>query len=584
MEEVLINIDSRYRDRTLYPSEAKYRINFEKTYKNIISARLVSVEITNTINYIDSKKDNNWFKVHLPNKTNDPEGIILQLEDGLLQVIGSIRSIINILFEVYTNTNGSLQQLSIDFQPFAEKYFYFFYLNDAVTFTFDFNSAILPSKLSEKLTINPGWHSVYGLVIQLNKYVQTCYDLRKEYVNSNPSTPSINLDSGNYKLNNFDLRVWDRRFRSLDGTSEPTTNDCVRVDNIITTGIDYNINDITTLKNQIYQNYISDISTYIPVDSGTGILDKLIGDTYIIPTGYVGADGTSTYESGSIYNINDTADTPSTDSTQIYNLQMQINYINYTVSFQNDFTTDTSAGIDYYFYWVDPSGDISKNTWENSDIVTDEISNRLANLTSKSFLRKHKFITEAQLNDPYFNATLEKDLASFDIDFNTYESLQNPVVNGIVDVKRMQYPPLGFFLGYRADIKKTENQFLISSVIDDTTAAVKATKIYDTTGDDYMLLKINDWGYIDFFSTKVFAKILITTGLGNSRVDDYINKEFRFRQPINIQKLDIELIDYLGNTLDLNGFDWSFTLELKQLLNSDQKEAVERQNLVFFKK
>jgi len=72
--------------------------------------------------------------------------------------------------------------------------------------------------------------------------------------------------------------------------------------------------------------------------------------------------------------------------------------------------------------------------------------------------------------------------------------------------------------------------------------------------------------------------------LGNSRVDDYINKEYRFRQPTNIQKLSIELVDYLGNSIDLNGFDWSFTLELKELFNSDQKEAVERQNLVFSNK
>ena len=57
MENILINIDSRYRDQTLYPNETKYKINFEKTYKNIISARMVSMEITNTINYIDSKKE-----------------------------------------------------------------------------------------------------------------------------------------------------------------------------------------------------------------------------------------------------------------------------------------------------------------------------------------------------------------------------------------------------------------------------------------------------------------------------------------------------------------------------------------------
>ena len=54
MEEVLINIDSRYRDITIYPQESKYKLTMEKMYKNIISARMVSMEITNTINW--------WFR------------------------------------------------------------------------------------------------------------------------------------------------------------------------------------------------------------------------------------------------------------------------------------------------------------------------------------------------------------------------------------------------------------------------------------------------------------------------------------------------------------------------------------------
>lgn len=583
MEELLINVDSRYRDRILYPSETKYRMNLEKTYKNIISARMVSMEITNTINYIDSKKNNNWFKLHLPNKINDPEGIILQLEDGLLQVIGSIKNIVNILFDVYTNTNGGLQQLSIDFKPYAEKYFYFFYLNDAVTFTFDFNSAIAPSKLSDKLTINPGWHSIYGIAIQLNNYVKSCYFIRKDYVQSNPTTPVINLDSGNYKLNDFNFRIWDRRFRSLDITQEPTANDCIRIDTVIVSDVTFNINDFVTFKNRIYLNYISNISTYIPSDSGTGILDRLIGNTYIIPSGYVGANGTTTYSSQSIYNINNSTNNPTTDSTQIYHLQMVVNYLSYTVSFENEYTTDVSAGIDYFFYWVDPFGDTSLNTWNNVDYSTSETVNRLANLTSKNFLRTYKFITEEQLMDPYYNATLEKDLAAFEIDFNTYTDLVNPVYNGLVDIKKMQYPPLGFYLGYRADIQKLTDKFLLSPIYYNTKVSLKGSKVYSTSGDTYMFLKINDWGYIDFFNSTMFAKILISTGLGNASIGE-INKEYRFRQPINIQRLDVELVDYLGNSIDLNGFDWSFTLELKVLLSSDQKEAVERQNLVFVKK
>ena len=579
MEEILVNIDSKYRDITVYPQESKYSITFEKKYKNIISVRMLSLEITNTINYISTQKNNNWFVIHLPNKVNDPEGFKLQLEDGLLQVIGSIRNIINILFSVYTNTTGSLQQYTVDGKPFAEKYFYIFYLNNAVTFTFDFNSELFPTILSNKLTINSGWHSIYGIYLQLQTYIKSMYDARKSYFSSNPTKPVINLDSGNYTMQNFDLRIWDRRFRNLDEESEPTSNDCVRIDNIVVSGVTYNVNNGVVLKNKIYSHYLSDITTYIPLTSGTKILDKLIGNNFIIPPTYVGADGTKKYESGSIYFINNNTTTPSTDSVQIYNLMMQINNISYTVSFENKFTTDATAGIDYYYYWVDPAG--GENTWKKVDATSGSINNRLASLTSKNFLRLHKFLSLDDFNNPYYTVSLIKDIASFEIDFSTYNYLLNPVDNGILNIKKMQYPPLGFYIGFRPDIKKTSDQFLLKSVIDDTKMVIKATKIYDATGDDYIFVRINDWGYVDYFGTKMFAKIVFSSGLGNSRLDDFINKEFRFRQPTNIQRLNIELIDYLGNTIDLNGFDWSFTLELKELLNTENKETTEKQNLVF---
>jgi len=579
MEETLINIDSKYRDITVYPQESKYSITFEKKYKNIISVRMLSLEITNTINYISTQKNNNWFVIHLPNKVNDPEGIKLQLEDGLLQVIGSIRNIVNILFSVYTNTTGALQQYTVDSKPFAEKYFYIFYLNDAITFTFDFNSELFPSVLSNKLTINSGWHSIYGLYYQINTYINKNYDARNEYFKLNPTKPSINLDSGNYTMQDFSLRIWDRKFRNIDTDSEPTSNDCIRIDNIIVSGVTYNIISNIPFKNKIYSHYLSDITTYIPISTGTSILDKLIGNNFIIPPTYVGANGVKKYESGSIYNINNNTITPSTDSVQVYNLMMQLNNVSYTVSFENKFTTDATAGIDYYYYWVDPAG--GANTWKSVDANSGEIHNRLANLTSKTFLREYKFLSLDDYNNPYHSVSLVKDIASFEIDFSTYNQLLNPVDNGILNIKKMQYPPLGFYIGFRPDIKKTTDQFLLKPIIDDTKVTLKATKIYDATGDDYIFVRINDWGYVDYFGTKMFAKIVFSSGLGNSRLDDFINKEYRFRQPMNIQRLNIELIDYLGNTIDLNGFDWSFTLELKELLNTESKETTEKQNLVF---
>ena len=45
--------------------------------------------------------------------------------------------------------------------------------------------------------------------------------------------------------------------------------------------------------------------------------------------------------------------------------------------------------------------------------------------------------------------------------------------------------------------------------------------------------------------------------------------------------LDIELVDYLGNTVDLNGIDYSITLELCETYSSDVKTTTERNALVF---
>ena len=58
MEDTLISIDSKYRDFTKYPNESNFTFIFEKIYKNVISVKLTSLELTNTINYASSFKKN----------------------------------------------------------------------------------------------------------------------------------------------------------------------------------------------------------------------------------------------------------------------------------------------------------------------------------------------------------------------------------------------------------------------------------------------------------------------------------------------------------------------------------------------
>jgi len=101
--------------------------------------------------------------------------------------------------------------------------------------------------------------------------------------------------------------------------------------------------------------------------------------------------------------------------------------------------------------------------------------------------------------------------------------------------------------------------------------------------DDYIFLKINDWGNINFNNENdvVFAKIIILNNYTQKNID-FINSEYKFKQPINIQKIDIELVNYLGNNININQ-DYSFTLEITSIYNSDLKSDIETNYLTIKK-
>jgi hypothetical protein len=571
MEEVLLNIDSKYRNMTQYPNESKFTIYFDKTYKNIIAAKMISIEMINNVNYIDSSKSNNYITIHLPNKLNDPDGTLIQLEDGLLQLIQSIQNNFNFIFNNTFNSNNAIQLLQN-----IEKYFYIFYLNNNITIVFDFNTATVPTSLNTSLVITSGWYSVYGFFLLISNYITLNYNNRKTYVSNNIGAIPINLDNGNFVINQFTINVFDRRFRSIVANI-PTIHDCIRMDNFIPSNT-YTTNNLLTninkLKQEFYKLYIYDDITFIPQTTGSiiptinwGILDKLINNIYLIPIGnnYIN-EGTNLI-SGSKYYTNSNYLSPTGTDSQIYNLLMSADLTTETVSFINSFTNITtnncqcnqiiSSPILYYF-WTDPLN-VTPSTWNNNK------TNLISSLLFKSYLLSQKFITQAQYNNPLFIPNLSKDIAPFDINFQT-------CIN-------KSYPSVGYYLGYRSN----NNSYLLSSVWNKTNALIAGTKRYNTSGDNYIFIKINDWGYFDLFNKQLFGKILLNNGLGKLNVDDYILKEYRFRQPINVQKLEIELVDYLGNPVNLNGNDFSFTLVLFQVFNTDYKYLHEERNLIFRK-
>jgi len=160
-----------------------------------------------------------------------------------------------------------------------------------------------------------------------------------------------------------------------------------------------------------------------------------------------------------------------------------------------------------------------------------------------------------------------KDDTDFSIDFSNGTS---------------RYPSLGYQLGFRQDTYDAESTVISGS----PKYAITSESQLDAIGDNYLFLKINDYGviYHDFEDVlikdnlgniierqkyignkNVFAKVIINSNKGEQVFDygsNFLTKSFVFRQPIDLAKFAIELTDPKGNTVEMVHMDYSFTLEI----------------------
>ena len=63
MENVLVNIDSRFRDRLKYPNAAKFTYRMSEKIKNCKYIRMSSIEFPNLYHTFSSKKLNTYFYI-----------------------------------------------------------------------------------------------------------------------------------------------------------------------------------------------------------------------------------------------------------------------------------------------------------------------------------------------------------------------------------------------------------------------------------------------------------------------------------------------------------------------------------------
>jgi hypothetical protein len=131
-----------------------------------------------------------------------------------------------------------------------------------------------------------------------------------------------------------------------------------------------------------------------------------------------------------------------------------------------------------------------------------------------------------------------------------------------------------FGLGYNLGFRQTSYN---------SVGTLYAESILNTTDSNYLFLTLDpDWKVIeqetpDRTQLYSFAKVIISVPKFSINYDDgknTITKEYFLKQPTNIHSFPVRLSDAYDQDIDLNGLDFSFTLEVREVLNSSLYETM----------
>ena len=115
------------------------------------------------------------------------------------------------------------------------------------------------------------------------------------------------------------------------------------------------------------------------------------------------------------------------------------------------------------------------------------------------------------------------------------------------------------------------------------TTTIIADNVINLNPHNYYFLKLNN---IDNVKDKIvknsFAKIIKNVGNFNNIIegkDDYVTKEKIFRSPINLSRLEIQIVDFMDRIIDLNGHNFSFTLEVGFIYDKKLYENIKNKGI-----
>ena len=185
--------------------------------------------------------------------------------------------------------------------------------------------------------------------------------------------------------------------------------------------------------------------------------------------------------------------------------------------------------------------------YEDPDTFSSILQSRFDEIYSVNLFTVTLDVTTGKISIELTNPTFNQ---SFTLDFSS-PNTSRPYQNGI-----------GYNLGFRKMIYSGKQKY-------------KAESIVNMIEIPYIFLSIAGHDIIEHktFDGKLtaFAKIIVNVPKYSYIFDNgsnTITKEYVFSQPTNLTTLKIILFDIYENILDLNGFDFSLTLEIDEIINT----------------
>jgi len=142
---------------------------------------------------------------------------------------------------------------------------------------------------------------------------------------------------------------------------------------------------------------------------------------------------------------------------------------------------------------------------------------------------------------------------------------------------RKTYWGIGYYMGFRSQVVVADVSGSVGSVV--------APSLVLTRPNPYMLLQLRCPDQLETITHRIygnssipaFAKLVLRGDSFVAAFDDNANllrKEYTFLAPSNLATLYIRLVDPFGETVNMFDMDWSMTLEVTEVVNSNLYAAI----------